>query len=146
MDGLNIGAQKKLAEKEDEGTAVHIHGMDEKPLFYENEAGEETPVTITVTGTNSRQFRTIEHRQRKRRIKPRAFTGQSLHHDGIEKAAYCTLRWDGVFGDNKEVVRCDYENARVLYEEVPHVYNQVVEAMGDAERFFASSSNRSRIC
>lgn len=139
MNGLDITEQKVLAEREDDGAEVHIHGIDDMPLYYTNNEGDEVAVTITVAGTNSRKFREIESRQRKRRIKPRDLTGSRLHEDGIEKVAFCTIRWQGIL-NNGEEVRCDFENARVLYREVPHVYNQLVEAMGEAERFFDQTS------
>jgi len=140
VKGLNIKQQQDLASKEDEGTDVHIHGVDERPLFYEKD-GVETPVTITVVGTNSQRFRQIESRQRRRRLKPKDLTGEKVHEDAIEKVAFCTLRWEGVIDEHDNVIRCDFENAVMLYSALPHVYSQLLEAMGDHERFFGSSSS-----
>ncbi len=143
MQGLNIAAQKEMASQEDAGTEVHILGLDDMPLFYEGPEGKDMPVTITVVGTNAAKFREIEDRQRKRRIKPKDLTGMRLHRDAIEKVSFCTLTWVGVFEDDGVTpVNCDFDHCRVLYQEVPHVYQQIVEAMGDAENFFGSGSTK----
>ena len=140
MKGLNIGEQQALAGKEDDGTEVHILGLDDMPLYFKDNDDEEKPVTITVVGTNSAKFREIEDRQRKRRIKPKDLTGMRLHRDAIEKVSFCTLTWQGVFKDDGSVMLCNFDNARTLYQDLPSVYQQVVEAMADAENFFGSGS------
>lgn len=138
MSGFDIAAQAKKAEQEDEGTVVHIHGIDEKPMFYE-EDGESKPVTITVAGAHSSKFRRIEEALRRRKIKPRQFTAELVYEDNIEKAAACTLEWEG-FQQNGEPVPMTGENAKFLYRSCPWVLEQVMEAMHDHSRFFENGS------
>ena len=54
MSGFDLNEQKKAASIEDEGTVVHIHGVDELPMFYDEGEGEERkPVIIKVAGSHS---------------------------------------------------------------------------------------------
>lgn len=142
VTGFDISEQKELAKKEDEGITLHLEGVDGKPMFFRNSVGEVVPVTITVAGSNSDRFKDIENRIRKRKLKPRQLTGDTLHNDQIEKAAYCTLRWEGIL-DKGNPVRCDHANALALYKHLPFVLRQVIEAMDDHESFFSNGSQTS---
>lgn len=145
MNGFNIKKQAAAAQVEDQGTFVHIHGLDDLPMFYKDAEGNEQPVGITVAGSHSARCREVDGQMRKRRIKVRNLTGQSILEDTIERVARCTLSWQGFFvddGSTEELVRCDVANARVLYKECPWVLDQVSEAMNDHSRFFSKESSR----
>lgn len=137
MAGFDITKQAAAAETEDKGIAVHIFGLDEKPLFH-GENGDK-PVTITVAGAHSKTFRRVEERLRKRKIKPRQLTGEVIHEDNVYKVAACTLGWDGFYVD-AQPIECNLENAKMLYKQCPWVMDQVMEAMNDHASFFESSS------
>jgi hypothetical protein len=136
--GFDITAQIELAKKEDEGTTFQLEGVDGSPMFYTKD-GEQVPVTITVAGSNSNKFKEIEAKLRKQKLRARSLTGDTLHRQQIEKAAYCTVSWDGIL-DKGTPVRCDHANAVALYTQLPFVLRQVLEAMDDHESFFTKGS------
>lgn len=140
MSGFDIEQQANQAKKEDEGTVVYIHGIDELPMYYqEEEGGEDIPVTIHVAGAHSQRYRRVEENLRKRKLKPGQMTGERIHNDNIDKVAACTLDWAG-FSVNGNPVECTKDNARMLYKTCPWVLDQVLEAMHDHTRFFESGS------
>lgn len=131
---FDITAEKKAGEAEDNGTFVHIHGLDESPLFF-TDGEEEKPVGIIVAGAHSRRYREIEGIQRKRKLRPRDLTGERAMEDSLERAAHCTISWQGFSADGV-VVPFSRENAKTLYRECPWVLEQVAEAMQEHSRFF----------
>lgn len=137
---FDITKQAKAGEVEDEGTFVHIHGLDDLPMYFKDEQGEEQPVGITVTGAHSTKFRQVEAALRKRKLRPRDLTGERLMEDNIERVARCTLSWQG-FSISGEMVRMTFDNAKELYRACPWVLEQVSEAMQDHSRFFKTESN-----
>ena len=139
MTGFDIDAQAAAAKTEDEGTVVHIHGLDEMPMYYEGPDKKPVPVTITVAGAHSPRYRRIEEAQRQRKLKRSQFTGAVIFDDNIEKMSGCTLAWDGFFV-NGQPVDCTSHNASQLYRRCPWVYEQVLEAAHDHSRFFGSGS------
>jgi hypothetical protein len=134
QNGLDISAEVEANKAEDEGTDVHLNGRDGKPMFYQG-----SPVVIRVAGNNSQRCRRFEHQLRQRKLRPKDFVGQRFYDDGIEKAAFCTLSWQGIV-DNGNPVQCNVRNAAELYKRIGWVYDQVLEAMSDAERFINRSS------
>jgi len=140
MTGFDISKEKEAGKIEDEGTFVHICGLDDMPMYYENSKGKEEPVGIVVAGAHSARFREVEGRQRRRRLKPKDLTGHRIHEDSTEKVVHCTLSWQGFLDEGKEV-RCDHHNVRMLYDQCPWVLDQVVEAMNDHSSFFENKSS-----
>lgn len=127
------------ASREEEGVVVHVTDAEDTPQFYDTPEGERLPVTITVAGAHSTRFRRVEENIRQRKLKPSKLTGQAIYMENIEKAAACTLAWQG-FVVNDQPIRCDAANAKVLYMACPWVYDQVLEAMHDHARFFGHGS------
>lgn len=139
MNGFDIQAQKAAAEQEDEGTVVHIHDLNDKPMYYGE--GEDHPVTITTAGVHSSRYRKIEAAQRRRPLKLKKMTLETALEDGIERAAACALGWEGFFSDGAQV-ECNRHNVTELYRACPWVLDQVSEAMGEHTRFSKSSSGK----
>lgn len=144
--GFDIDAQVQAAKKENEGIVVLINGVDEVPIFYMKD-GVKTPVTITVAGAHSDQFRRAENTIRQRKLKPKSFTGQVIYDDAIEKAAACTLAWEGFISrrrgsDALVPVPMTPDNAKQLYKRCPWVHEQVVLAMNDHTGFFETESTK----
>ena len=137
--GFDIQQQAELAKEEDKGIDVHIHGVDEKPLYY-MDGDVQKPVTINVSGVHSEKHRRVEAMLRKRKLKPNQFTGQFVYEDAIERAAACTNDWQGFFADGK-VVPFSQANVREVYKRAPWVHDQIAEAMNDHSRFFGNASN-----
>lgn len=137
---FDITEQKQAARNEDQGIDVHIHGLDDLPMFFEQD-GEEKPVTITVVGSHSSRCRRFEEQLRKRKLKPSNLTGKRIYDDNIEKTAHCSLDWQGFFMDGKEVPFSQH-NVKEVYVQCPWVLEQVLEAMNDHARFFESGSQK----
>ena len=136
---FDITTQAEAAKQEDVGTVVEINGVDELPAFYTDANGVEQPVTITVAGIHSSIYRKIEAKMRRRKIKPRQLSGESIYDDNIEKVVGCTLDWVG-FSISGTVLDFTRHNIRELYRQCPWVYEQVLEAMHDHSRFFGNGS------
>lgn len=134
---------KSVAQIEDEGTFVHIHDPAGKPMYFgemTDENPDGIPVGITTAGSYSTRYRKAEEAIRRRPIKPKQLTGEKFYDEAIEKTAACALSWQGFFADGQSVP-CNKQNALELYDNFPWVYDQVVEAMHEHERFFKKSSN-----
>lgn len=139
QNGFDLSSVDQIAEAEDQGTIVHIHDVEERPMFYRDANGQEKPVTITVTGTQSRRYRSVEASIRRRKLKSRSLTGEALHADNIDRAAACTIAWEGIL-DHGQPVECNRQNAARLYKAAPWVLDQIAEAMNDHSRFFSNAS------
>jgi len=138
-NGFDIDLQAAQAKKEDEGIVIHIHGVDEIPLYYKDHEGENKPVTITVAGAHSQKYRAVERELRKRKIKPKSLTSAQAFEDNMHKAVVCTLTWEG-FNVNGQHVEPTAHNVEMVYKRCPWVYDQVVEAMHDHAAFFGDGS------
>jgi len=137
-NGFDLEKQAEQAKLEDKGIDVHIHGVDEKPLFYEKD-GQQFPVIINVSGAHSSQYRRVEQALRRRKLKPKNFTGELIYEDTIEKAAACTNGWEGFFINGKPIDPTPH-NIKEVYKRAPWVLDQVTEAMHDHQSFFSNSS------
>lgn len=134
MKGFDINQQADAGNIEDEGTFVHLEGLDEKLLFFTDSDGQEKPVGILVAGVHSRRYREIEGIQRKRRITKKDLTAARAVEDSIEKTAWCSLDWQG-FVDGDKPVPFSRENVAAIYRTCPWVLEQVSEAMQEHKRF-----------
>jgi len=139
--GFNIAAEAALAKEEDKGTVVEIIGIEDLPMLYDHPDGSEKPVTITVMGAHSSAFRRIEAALRKRKLKPRQLTSGAIFDDNVEKVVACTMAWEG-FASDQDGEFLDFSRTlvRVLYDQCPWVYDQVMEAMHDHSNFSGSGS------
>ena len=138
LGGFDMAEMSAALSAEDEGVKVHIRGPDDRPMYYRR--GEEAaPVTITICGVNSSRYRQEESRIRRRKLRPSKITGELVYEDGIEKAAACTLSWEGIV-NRGEPVRCDRHNAAEMYKRFPFLLDQVTEAMQDHSLFSSTSS------
>lgn len=136
--GFDISKHKEIAQAEDEGTFVHLHDIDDLPMYY-TDGGEEKPVGVWTAGAHSTRHRRIESQLRKRKIRGKDLTAQRLYEDTIERVAGCSMNWQGIF-DGDQVVPFTVDNARMLYRTCPWIMDQVAEAMQDHKRFFSKES------
>ena len=137
MNGFDITQQPKTSDEE---SIVHIHGLDDKPLYFkDDEESDPQPVTITVLSVHSKKIRRFDESMRKRRIKASRLTGEALHEDSLDRAVHGTVTWQG-FRSGEKALAPTAENVRMIYEQYPWVLDQVVEAMNDNQRFFSSAS------
>lgn len=137
MSGFDIAVQKDVAALQDDGTFVHLNGLDDMPMYTEGE--DPQPIGITVAGIHSRRHRQIEAQLRKRKIRPKDLTGERIMQDTIERVAYCTLGWQGFYLHGEEIP-ATMENVKMVYETFPWILDQVTEAMQDGARFFKKDS------
>jgi hypothetical protein len=133
---VEISTSKTVAEREDEGVAVHLY--DEKgDLMYE----DKKPVTITVVGTYSKTYRRVQNEQRLKNLKGRRtqLTPEGIDQKANEAIARCVTAWSGFTSEGKPFPYTE-ENAVALFQAAPWIREQVEEAMGDHAAFFPKSS------
>lgn len=137
--GFDIADQLQQASAEDEGAVVVINGVNGKPGRIKLPNGEIVPVTITVTGVNSRRYKAEQEAIRRRQLKKKDITSAKFHEDSIELAAACTVEWTGILNKGQPV-RCDRVNAAQIYKLFPHILEQVQDAMNEHALFTKGSS------
>lgn len=96
------------------------------------------PVTITVLGANSREFRQKVdqmNRRHQQRRKNETVTLAEAERRAAELLASITKSWSGVVWEGK-ALECTEENAEMLYKALSWVRTQVDEFVGDAGNFF----------
>lgn len=132
--GFDIEEQVEAAKTEDEAIEFHVHGVDEKPLFWQGE-----PVVIGVYGSHSETYRKVEKQIRGRKLKRSSFTMAAQFSETIEKAAGATAYWKGVVSKGVPVPFTS-ANAAKLYDRCPWLLEQVLEAQTDHISFFSKRS------
>lgn len=140
MQGLNISNTRTIAEREDEGTTVHVRGADSEQLYFQDGA-ERKPVTLLVAGTYSKIYRRTIDSQREKLLKQRrsSLSSEQIARQQLEAIAACILGWEGIFNGD-QALPLNKENAITLLESAPWVREQVEEAMNDHAAFFTNSS------
>jgi hypothetical protein len=133
---VEIGNAKSVAEREDEGTPVHIRN-EAGELQYEN----DKPVTITVAGSYSKTYRKATEAQRDKSLKQRRSvpTGEQLSRQALEILASCIVSWEGFTSQGKPF-GYSKENAIALLDSAPWIREQCEEALYDHASFFPKAS------
>lgn len=139
---MEIGKSKDVAEREEQGTVVHVRDETGELQYYPEGASEQDrkPVTITVIGTYSRTYRKARQRARDKNIKTvrNDLSAEGLEAQEIKIAAECIKEWEGFTSDGKPF-EYSVKNA-VLLLEAPYLYEQVFLAMNDHESFSTAPS------
>jgi hypothetical protein len=141
-NGFDLDFQLRLASKEDEATAVHLVGADEKPLYYAPDGSDDSqPVLWYITGAHGQRYRNIDKQLRTRKLKASSLTGAALMEDNITRIVACSTGWQGIVSNNTPV---DFrpDNARMILESAPWLVDLLFGAMHEHDRFFASSSSK----
>jgi hypothetical protein len=134
-------AQKETALAiEDEGLTFQLLDENDEPAVEDGK-----PVTWTVCGMNSRQYRKAEAWQRKQfqMLAGRKQTGDQQLLMQSEFVARCSLGFSDNFADNGVPLPFTTENAAKILSRLPFVQKQVEQAIGDRARFLARTSNNS---
>lgn len=121
----------------DTGEMVVKHPVHDTDLIGEN----DKPMTITVCGSQSRQFRDARNAQIDAGSdKPRSDINAAHHEQtSIELIAGCTIKFNGLdLGDGL----LDAKNAAEVYENNPWLYDQVDAFMGKKANFLAGPKKR----
>lgn len=135
--GFDVEKEAEEIAVENEGQVIEIVAASGKVALDDN----GKPVTWTVCGINSAQYRKAEAWQRK---KYRTFRGRDLtdaEHIAVqaEFVARCSLGCSG-FKMGGQVLPFTTENATTILVKLPHVRRQVEAAMGDHEGFTKKGS------
>lgn len=97
--------------------------------------GKGKPVTITVLGSDSREFRRkVDEVNRTRQRKRGNLSLAESERTAAELLASVTKAWSGIEWDGK-VLECTTENAEMLYRERSWVRQQVDEFVAEAGNF-----------
>lgn len=105
-------------------------------------------VTITVCGSDSQTFKTIQRKQLNRRIelsnksrnKTLSMTAEEIELESLNTLVACTKSWSQDGGDSIEMnegewLPCTPENVKRVYTELPWIREQVDQEIGDRNNF-----------
>ncbi len=134
---MDISTNKSVAEREEEGTLVHIKDAAGELAYY----GENQPVTMIVAGTYSTTYRKAVASNRDKWLKRRTqqLDGDQLDQQSLETTAACIKGWDGFFS-GETPVPLSKPNAVALLDNAPWIREQVEGAMNDHASFFPKPS------
>ncbi len=100
---------------------------------------DDTPMTITLHATHSKEYKSVMHEQTNRRLKAASSTGkvaitsEELEENTLEILAKVTKSWDLTFGGEKPELTVDA--AKKLYTEVFWIKDQLDEGVSNSMGF-----------
>ena len=100
---------------------------------------DDTPMTITLYATHSKEYKGVMHEQTNRRLKVAGKTGkvditsEELEENTLEVMAKATKSWDLTFSGEKPELT--FEAAKNLYEEVFWIKDQLDEGISNSMAF-----------
>lgn len=104
--------------------------------------GEDLDITIGVYGRDSDAFKAIQSRQNKVRIEKMRRAGrvlpidqEQMDDDNLELLSGCTFRWSKTMELEGKPLDFSVQNARMVYERFPWIYEQVNQGIGDRANF-----------
>ncbi len=141
---MDIGAEFKASE---EGVVLHVKDKKGEPAYKAktNPNDPDVPVTITLKGHDSKQWREASDIVGNKRIARANASGggprtmEEAREDRVFLLASTTIAWDGIVVDGKEWT-CNFTNAKRLYEMAPFIADQVDTFVGNRANFSAASS------
>lgn len=103
--------------------------------------GELTGAWIRLAGVDSQRFRDIVKNRARDQMRRKARTEdvEQAERHGLETLSHCTLEWEGVSEDGKEL-ECNFDNAMHLYGKYFWLREQVDTFMADRANFLPSAS------
>ena len=105
--------------------------------------GEDLPITITVAGIESKEYKAAAFRYTDKRLqsnkKPKA---EELDAAKVEILSASTLEWTDVEWEGK-AFPCTKENAKFLYRNVPWIRHQVQAFQDDEANYFEEVAGKS---
>lgn len=130
LSKLDLGAAAEQG-----ATMTLRHPVTDEDLL-DDKTGE--PITITVMGRDSKQFRQTAdrlHRARQQGSRRKEPTLREAEKFAATLLGAVTLRWNGIEWEGKPL-ECNVENATMLYTERPWIREQIDEFVGDAGNFY----------
>ena len=100
---------------------------------------DDTPMTITLHATHSKEYKSVMHEQTNRRLKAASATGkvditsEELEENTVEVLAKATKSWNLTFGGEKPELTVD--EAKKLYTEVFWIKDQLDEGISNSMGF-----------
>lgn len=100
---------------------------------------DDTPMTITLHATHSKDYKSVMHEQTNRRLKAASATGrvditsEELEENTLEVLAKATKSWNLTFGGEKPELTVDA--AKKLYTEVFWIKDQLDEGISNSMGF-----------
>lgn len=105
----------------------------------------QDPVSITLVGTDAKEYMKITHAIQNRRLGKRLgkggrakLTAEELEADGLELLVASTKSWKHIVVDGQELP-CNEKNVRMLYQRFPWIKEQVDEFIADRSNFLGES-------
>jgi hypothetical protein len=104
--------------------------------------GEPIGAKITLAGIDSQIYRKAQRALSNKRLKQlvgrgvvnRTPTVEEFEYETIEMLAKCTLAWEGIVWEGKEL-QCNFENAKMLYTKLIWLRDQVDAFINDRANF-----------
>lgn len=105
--------------------------------YLEDESGER--LIITVLGKDSEAWQAAAKRINTKNAN--RYKGKNVPSSALEAALYeilseCTVKWTKNIEFDGEALKCNKENAQMLYEKRNWIAEQLVEAAGDRASYF----------
>jgi hypothetical protein len=128
-------------EKADDGATLEIRSPIDGAVLTD-EATKE-PVTVTVLGVDSKEYRRQTHRAANRRLKQGSrsgrikITAEELEAEAIDLLVSVTMGWTHVEVDGTEL-ECTPQNVRLVYDRFPWLREQVDEFVLDRTNFLGN--------
>jgi hypothetical protein len=135
---MKISALKASTDKHDEGMVVPILDESGEPML----AADESPVTVTVVGIESKRIRKVEDKQTRRVWRTGATDPDPdlLRKNRVELAAAAVIDWHGFEDDNDQPVPCTPENVVAVLSSSGHVLKQVEAGVRRPRALFPPAS------
>ena len=104
--------------------------------------GNPTNKKIWLLGTDSEQWRRMEHSDANQRMraaqrsgKALKFTSEQIEEIGLRRLSAVTIKWEGFVDEHGNPAACDAASAYELYTAVPHIARQVENFVMDPANF-----------
>jgi hypothetical protein len=124
-----------LIPKEDTITVEIKHPVSGEVMLKD----DGTPMTIKVYGPHSKQYKDALYTQTNKRLtrsqknRGKPFTAEEMENSALEVLVDTTADWDIQF--DKKSPKFDPKACRDLYDKLPWIKGQVLEAQEDYESF-----------
>jgi hypothetical protein len=126
----------------DRGAVLHLSSPKTGTPMFDEETKQ--PVTISLLGSDSKRYTDFVHKAKNKRIQSigrmgrrgRA-TSEEAEAEQLELAVKCTVAWAHIIYKGQKLEFSE-ANVRLLYTEVPVVYDQVVEFMEDRSNYLGN--------
>lgn len=139
---MEIGNTQDVAEREEEGTLVHVPDENGDEQF-EGEGENRKPVTLRVVGSYSATYKRAREKQRNKNLKRgrSGVTAEALDEGELALHAACVKPEDfGPFTSKGTPFTYSSKNVVLLLQSAPWIEEKVVEAIYDHQRFTKAPS------